>query len=100
MPVADHLTDHQRWVRDVRRKALGAALAAARQKAGLTQDELADASGVSRPTISRIEQGTSSISSDRLWDLAYACGTTPADLFGEAQADERDALDQHSTDSE
>lgn len=94
MPVADHLTPHQRWVRDVRRKALGAALAAARQKSGLTQTELAEASGVSRPTISRLELGLSSISSDRLWDLAYACGTTPADLFADAQAGERDALDQ------
>jgi transcriptional regulator with XRE-family HTH domain len=98
MPVAsDHLSPRERWVRDVRRKALGAALAAARQKAGLTQGQLAAASGVSRPTISRLEQGASSISSDRLWDLAYACGTTPADLFGEAQADERDTL---STDSD
>ncbi|WP_287004237.1 MULTISPECIES: helix-turn-helix domain-containing protein [Gordonia] len=88
MPApSTHLTQHQLRVRDVRRKALGAALAAARQRAGITQDELADASGVSRPTISRIEQGTSSISSDRLWDLAYCCGTTPADLFIAAQID-------------
>ncbi|OBA38996.1 helix-turn-helix domain-containing protein [Gordonia sp. 852002-51296_SCH5728562-b] len=100
MPVADHLTPQQRLVRDVRRKALGAALAAARQKAGLTQDELAEASGVSRPTISRIEQGTGPIASDRLWDLAYACGTTPADLFSEAQATERDELGQDSAPNE
>lgn len=92
MPVADHLNDHQRWVRDVRRKALGAALAAARQEAGLTQGQLAAASGVSRPTISRLELGTSSISSDRLWDLAAACGTDPATLFTSAQAEANDAL--------
>lgn len=97
MPVADHLTDRQRWVRDVRRQALGAALASARQRAGLTQGELAAASGVSRPTISRLEQGTSSISSDRLWDLAAACGTDPATLFAEAQSEANDAL---STDSD
>lgn len=83
-----HLTPHERWVREVRRKALGAALSAARRSAGLSQDELAQASGVSRPTISRLEQGTSSISSDRIWQLAYACGTTPAAIFTAAQADE------------
>lgn len=85
----DHLTPRQLRLRDVRRQALGEALAAARQRAGLTQGELAEASGVSRPTISRLEQGTSSISSDRLWELAIACGTTPAALFEAAQADER-----------
>ena len=96
MPVAsDHLSPRERWVRDVRRQALGAALAAARQKAGLTQGQLAAASGVSRPTISRLELGTSSISSDRLWDLAAACGTDPATLFAEAQAEANDTLDQH-----
>lgn len=90
MPApSTHLTPHQRWIRDVRREALGRALADARQQAGLTQGELADISGVSRPTLSRLERGTSSISSDRLWDLAAACGTTPAALFEAAQADER-----------
>lgn len=76
----------------MRRKALGAAIAAARQRAGLTQDELAAASGVSRPTISRLELGTSSISSDRLWALAYSCGTTPAALFEAAQSDAEPAI--------
>lgn len=87
MPVSSRdFTQQQLRVRDVRRAALGEALAAARQAAGLTQDELAAASGVSRPTISRLEQGTSSISSDRIWDLAQACGTDPASLFAAAQA--------------
>lgn len=90
MPASsEHLTPQQRRLRDVRREALGEALAAARQRAGLTQGELAEISGVSRPTLSRLERGTSSISSDRLWELALACGTTPAALFEAAQADER-----------
>lgn len=66
--------------------ALGQALADARHAAGLTQTQLAEASGVSRPTISRLEQGDSSISSDRIWDLALACGIDPATLFAEASS--------------
>lgn len=73
----------------MRREALGRALADARQQAGLTQGELADTSGVSRPTLSRLERGTSSIGSDRIWELALACGTTPAEIFEAAQADRR-----------
>ncbi len=89
------LTEAQIERRDVRREALGRALAAARQAAGLTQDQLAQASGLSRPTISRLEQGTSSISSDRLWDLASTLGTTPSELFVRAEADDAvTALDQ------
>lgn len=90
MPApSEHLSPQQRQLRDVRRRALGQALAQARQQSGLTQGELAAVSGVSRPTISRLEQGTSSISSDRLWELAIAVGTTPAAIFEAAQSDER-----------
>lgn len=72
-------------VRRLRRRALGAAIAAAREAAGMSQDALAELTHVSRPTISRLERGTGSISSDRLWDLAYHLGTTPAALFEAAQ---------------
>lgn len=76
----------------MRRPALGFALAAARQRADLPQTGLAEASGVGRPTISRLEQGLSSISSDRIWELAMACGTTPAALFRDAEALARTAI--------
>ena len=86
MPIGpDYFTPEQLELRDVRRRALGNAIADARKAAGLTQDELAAASGVSRPTISRLEQGVSSLGSDRIWDLAQACGISPADLFAAAQ---------------
>lgn len=78
----------------MRRRAFGAALAQARLTAGMTQDELAAASGVSRPTISRLELGTSSISSDRVWDLAEALGTTPADIYAVAQREARATLNR------
>ena len=38
----------------------------------MTQDELADASGLSRPSIARIELGTSGVQIDRLFELADA----------------------------
>ena len=81
----DRFTPAQLELRDVRRRALGSAIADPRKAAGLTQDQLAAASGVNRPTISRLEQWTSSLGSDRIWDLAQACGVTPADLFAAAQ---------------
>lgn len=86
MPTsAAHLTARQRQVRTMRREALGRALANARKRAGLSQWQLADTSGVSRPTIVRLESGTSTISADRLWELAAACGTTASALFKEAE---------------
>jgi len=81
-----HLSPYARHVRRMRRLALGQALSDARYAAGMTQTELAEASGVSRPTISRLEQGDSSISSDRIWDLAFAVGVEPAELFVAASA--------------
>lgn len=100
MPAPLHrLTTAQLAVRDVRRAALGRAIAAARRDAGLTQEQLAAASGLSRPTISRLELGTSSVSSDALWDLAAGLDTTPAALFERAQDDDavRALGDSHRT---
>lgn len=68
--------------------ALAAALTAARHAAGLTQQQLADRSGISRPTIARVEAGTASLGSSRLWAWAAACGTTPAAIFTAAQGDQ------------
>ncbi|MGV9839980.1 helix-turn-helix domain-containing protein [Nocardia niigatensis] len=42
-------------------------------------------SGVSRPAIARIELGTSSVQTDRLWDLAEALSTTPSALLADAE---------------
>ncbi|MGY2025886.1 helix-turn-helix domain-containing protein [Nocardia gipuzkoensis] len=69
----------------MRRDAVGAAVRRAREAAGLNQDELAAASGVSRPAIARIELGNSSVQIDRLWDLAEALSTTPSALLAEAE---------------
>ncbi|WP_197501373.1 helix-turn-helix domain-containing protein [Gordonia sp. 852002-51296_SCH5728562-b] len=71
--------------RPARTDPLAAALTAARHAAGLTQQQLADRSGISRPTIARVETGRASLGSARIWDWAAACGTTPADVFADAQ---------------
>ncbi|SEB66324.1 DNA-binding transcriptional regulator, XRE-family HTH domain [Gordonia malaquae] len=72
----------------MRREALAAALVAAREQAGLNQSQLAQASGLSRSAVVRLEKGDASISSDRLWDLARALGTKPSALYPAAEANE------------
>ncbi len=79
------LTPGQRRVRKVRRDVVGEALRGARIAAGLTQQALSDASGVSRPAIARIETGEASVQIDRLWDLAEALHTTPSALLSSAE---------------
>ena len=70
----------------MRRDAVGDAIRRARVGAGLTQQQLADASGVSRPAIARIETGEASTQIDRLWDLAEALGTTPSAILADAES--------------
>ncbi|MFI6997185.1 helix-turn-helix domain-containing protein [Nocardia sp. NPDC050175] len=69
----------------MRRDAVGAAIRRARESVGMSQDDLAEASGVSRPALARIELGTSSVQIDRLWDLAEALSTTPSALLAYAE---------------
>ena len=75
--------------RPARTDALAAALTTARHRSGLTQQQLADRSGISRPTIARVETGRASLGSSRIWAWAAACGTTPADIFAAAQGDDQ-----------
>lgn len=63
------------------RPALGRNLRRLRQHAGLSQHELAGRSGVSRPTIARIESGSQATASlDTIEALAKALGVRSADL--------------------
>lgn len=96
MPATDRdLTPEQRRRRLVRRQALAAALVAARQAAGMTQTELAEAADMSRSAIARLETGVASIGSDRLWDIAVALGIRPSALFAAAESNDAaaDTLD-------
>ncbi|MEV0466646.1 helix-turn-helix transcriptional regulator [Nocardia tengchongensis] len=69
----------------MRRDAVGAAVRRAREAAGMSQEDLAGASGVSRSVIARIELGSASVQIDRLWDLAEALSTTPSALLADAE---------------
>ncbi|UZF54062.1 helix-turn-helix domain-containing protein [Gordonia polyisoprenivorans] len=72
----------------MRRRALANAVVDARRKAGLTQQQLADAAGLSRSAIARLELGEAGLNSDFLWSVAKALGTRPSVLFAAAEADE------------
>lgn len=61
-----------------------ASLAQARKARGMTQDQLAAASGVHRVTIARIETGTASPKAATLKRLADALGVLVDDLMKEA----------------
>ncbi len=88
MPAPDaRLTAAQAEVRDVRRAALAKALVEARKSADMTQNQLADRSGLSRSAIARLEAGETSVSSDRLFDLAKALGVRLSDLIAAVEAD-------------
>lgn len=56
--------------------ALGKQLRERRRQLGLTQEEVARASGVSRVTLLRVEKGVSSVSAGALVSVAEALGTT------------------------
>jgi len=70
---------HPRLAED--RESFGQRVAMIRHQAGWTQENLAEASGLDRKTINRIENGRHSPSLDRVFVLAYALGVKPRDLF-------------------
>jgi transcriptional regulator with XRE-family HTH domain len=52
-----------------------------REKRKLTQEELADLSGLNRPYLTLVESGKENISVVNLLAIANALGVTPAELF-------------------
>ena len=66
------------WER--RRKTVGFRVRQLRDERGLTLDDLALTSGVSRNTIWDVEQGNRGLLYERLFDIALALGVTLADL--------------------
>jgi transcriptional regulator with XRE-family HTH domain len=65
----------------VSRAQLGAAIAQARSKAGLTQAELAQRAGLDESVLSALEQGQYKPASDELSRLAQALGVDELDLL-------------------
>lgn len=64
------------------RRQLGDRLRQAREKAGLSQVDLANKAGFSRGHISFLETGKRRITLDNWIRLAKACGVHPAFMFG------------------
>ena len=60
---------------------MGNKLRECREKRGLTQEELAEKSQVSRVTISQLEQGRENTTAKTLLKLAQALDTTIDDIF-------------------
>lgn len=69
---------------DVKHRALrafGARVRTERQRAGLSQEALADAAGVHRTYIGGIERGERNIGLINILRIAHALGVAPAHLF-------------------
>jgi transcriptional regulator with XRE-family HTH domain len=66
-------------------RAVGPRLKALRKTAGLTQEGLANALGVSYQQVQKYEKGTSRMSGGRLRQAASLLGVTLQDLIGEAE---------------
>ncbi|HEX5566724.1 MAG TPA: helix-turn-helix transcriptional regulator [Streptomyces sp.] len=64
--------------------ALGQRLLAARRRRGVTQQELADAVGLTRASVANIEAGNQRIQVHTLIAAAQALGLDPAVLLSEA----------------
>ena len=76
---------------------LGRSLRAARRRAGLTMDTLAEMSGVSQPHLSQMENGRVSPSISTLYRLANALGVSPQQLLPSMAGDELQVIRAGST---
>ena len=58
-----------------------------RQAKGLTQEQLALESGVTRPIINAVESGKRGLLYERLFDIADALGVPASELMKDSEAD-------------
>ncbi|MBU8826957.1 helix-turn-helix domain-containing protein [Mycolicibacterium goodii] len=85
MPTQPSRHDPRRiesWER--RRQAVGGAIRRLRKERGLTQEQLADRSGVDRTVLIDVELGRQGLLYERLFDIAEALELPVVDLFGDA----------------
>ncbi|MCV7355343.1 helix-turn-helix domain-containing protein [Mycolicibacterium fluoranthenivorans] len=69
------------WER--RRAAVGRRIRELRQKRGLTQEQLALKSGVTRPILNEVENGKRGLLFERLYDIAEALDVPASELMAE-----------------
>ncbi len=84
MPTRPSQTDPHRaevWAR--RRLAVGSRIRALRLEAGLTQEQLALTSGVTRNVLIDVEHGKRGLLYERLFDLADGLGVPVVELLAE-----------------
>lgn len=72
---------------DVVKDGLGERIRRARVKAGLTQQQLADKLGLTRPTITQWETGATTPHAKKLEELAKALGLPRLEIFGRSDVD-------------
>jgi transcriptional regulator with XRE-family HTH domain len=65
-------------------KRLGAAVRAARKERALSQEALADAAGIDRSHMGKIERGERNVTLLNLTRIAKAMGCNPSDLLASA----------------
>lgn len=86
MPTSDsRFSPQELREREIVRQAIGTVIRRQRTTAGLTQIEVAKIANMSARELRRIETGEGGTPLDRLWPLARAIGTTPAEIVLEAQ---------------
>lgn len=69
------------WER--RRASVGRRIRELRQKRGLTQEQLALKSGVTRPILNEVENGKRGLLFERLYDIAEALDVPASELMAE-----------------
>ncbi|WP_312595737.1 helix-turn-helix transcriptional regulator [Brevundimonas sp.] len=72
--------------------AIGARIRVRREARRITQAQLASAAGVTFQQIQKYERGVNRVAAARLLQIAHALRTTGADLLGELEAGDLDAL--------
>lgn len=74
-------------------EALRVNVTVGRAKARLSQEQLADRAGISRPTVSRIERAAADVGIEVVQRIADALGVTVADLFIQPNDDRVDDIE-------
>ncbi len=76
---------------------IGFAIQVLRKEKGFSQMSLANVTGISQPTISRIELGEADVTASQIYSISLALDTTPSHLFELAET-VGEAIQRHNVD--